>query len=71
MSDFKLRWTDTNMETGEVFHVYESRDHGWKTKEDFLRSVERHRGRVGHHILENGYQYTREEIGTLTKIEAI
>ena len=67
MSDgFTLRFTDIDPKTGLEFMVYETKNHGWKSKEHFLKSVKD----KGQKIL-NGYKYYRCENEVLTEVEAI
>lgn len=68
---FKLRFTDSNKETGEVFSIYETSDHGWHDKEHFLKSLSKYPGRDGHRFIKNGYEYNRKDIGVISKVEAV
>lgn len=62
---FTLKFTDMNIETGFVFRVYETLNHGWKTKSDFLKSV---KGKGD--PTSNGYKYNRCENQVTTIVEA-
>ncbi len=68
---FILRCTHINVETMEQFSMHETRHHGWKSKEDFINSLSKHKERAGHEFSNNGYQYLRKELGVITKVEAI
>jgi hypothetical protein len=71
MKTFKLRFTDSNNETGNVFSIYETDNHGWKNKDDFLNSLSKYEGRDNYKFFDTGYQYLREEIEVITKVEII
>jgi hypothetical protein len=64
---FKLKFTDMDAKTGEIFNIYETENHGWENKANFIASI---RDKNGNQF-QNGYSYLRKDIGVITKVEAV
>ncbi len=68
MATFKLIFTNMHASSGKVIITHETTNHGWKCKEDFLKSILRKNVLC---LIPNGYSYLRCENTVVSMVEAI